>query len=117
MTAPECVTKPQDVLQSDAQLCIDELDAQGDDPGYENCSGGGPGSSCDKDSITKKQAMSIRGTAAVWICGDTSVCMGCAQLANYIEGSINTCSVGDQVGGKQVLNAVNGSIVVGMAPL
>lgn len=87
----------------------------GDDAGFDNCCGGGPGFKCSNDDITKEQAIATSGTVSVMTCGDTPVCIGCAQLTNHVEGIINTCSVDDEVEGSQELNQVDAFMVVGAA--
>ena len=49
------------------------------------------------------------------ICGDTPMATGFAQLANYVKGIINTCSVDDEVEGSQELNPVDAFMVVDAA--
>ena len=114
-TTPFYQSDPQGTLTVDAQACKDQLDALGDDAGLDNCCGGGPGFKCSNDDITKEQSIVTSGTFSVMICGDTPVCIGCAQLANYVEGIINTCSVNDEVEGSQELNQVDAFTVVDAA--
>ena len=84
------------------QATDDYLDGQGNDWDYGNCCGGGIGDdSCGPILVQN-------GTASVSLCGDTEQCVGCAQVANYVEGIIGACQQDGLVNGIQVLNEVEG---------
>lgn len=98
VSAPQC--SPSEVLVSDAQAVNDQLDAEGDDGySFDNCCSG-PNGVC--------TLVGQSGTALVSLCGDTEQCIGCARLANYVEGLINTCQTDGQVGGDQDINEAPG---------
>ena len=90
------------ILETDLQACNDYLDAQGDDA-YNSCCGGG--------TVTCGPILAQNGTASVNLCSDTEQCIGCAQLANYVEGIIGTCTVNGKVGGTQEVNEREGLTV------
>ena len=103
---PQYQSKPVcdsgDSTTSDIQATDDYLDAQGNDWDYGNCcSGGVGGDSCGPILVEN-------GTASVSFCGATEQCIGCAQVANYIEGIIAACQKGGTVNGHQVINEVDG---------
>ena len=116
-TKPRCEPHRETILTEDTQAYNNQLDALDDDPSYDNCCGGGPGNECGTGQTTKEQAIVINGTTAISICGDTKVCIRCADLANYVAGIISTCTVSTQVGGSQELNQVDDVMQVGMTPL
>lgn len=92
-----------EVSASDLQAATDTLNGLGDD-GYQfdNCCGGA------SDSCAQ---MAANGTAEVLLCGSDE-CIGCAQLANYVLGIVETCETdAQQVGGSQAINEV-GSLTV-----
>ena len=101
-SAPQCL--PGDVLQSDVQANNAYLDNLGDD-GYppNNCCGGGP--------VGCIQQV-VNGTAITSLCGGSEQqCIGCAMLANYIEGICNTCVQDGKCSGKQDINEAPGLYV------
>lgn len=98
LSTPQC--SPAGVPLSDLQAVIDTLDGQGDD-GYmfDNCCGGG--------SVSCLQ-QGTSGLATVDLCGGTELeCIGCAQLANYLQGMASSCNSNGQVGGSQEINEAN----------
>lgn len=100
-SSPECA--PGNALVADVQAINDQLDLLGDDGySFDNCCGGGAGS-C---TIAGQN-----GTAFVELCGDSEQCIGCARLANYVEGLINTCQSDGTVGGSQEINEAPGLTV------
>ena len=96
LSKPQCADAI--VSASDVQNCANELDSLGDN-GYEydNCCGGGAGGACG--------LAASNGTAFVLLCGEE--CIGCAQLANYVQGIHDGCQSNDLVGGSQVINEAN----------
>ena len=102
---PQYQSKPVctagDSTVSDVQATDDYLDSQGDDWDYGNCCSGGLGDACGP-------FLAENGTASVSFCGDTEQCIGCAQVANYVEGIISACQKDGTVNGYQVLNEVDG---------
>lgn len=105
---PEDVSSAQcdaiNIPASDAQAINDQLDEQGDDGySFDNCCGGG--------GLCVIQGIS--GLASVGICGDApQQCIGCARLANYVQGLIDNCKNNDgNVGGKQDINEAPGLTV------
>lgn len=63
----------------------------GDNASFDNCCGGG--------AVFCGPFLALNGTATVTLCGDTEQCIGCARLANYVEGIINTCMVNGNLDG------------------
>lgn len=101
-STPQC--SPAGVPLSDLQAVIDTLDSKGDD-GYmfDNCCGGG--------SVSCLQQCTS-GLAAVALCGGTEQeCIGCSQLANYLQNMASSCNSNDQVGGSQEINEANSMTV------
>ena len=98
-SSPECASL--DIPVADVQAINDQLDQQGDDGySFDNCCGGGDGGLC--------QIVGTSGLASVQLCGETEQCIGCARVANYIEGIINTCQIDSGVGGSQDINEAPG---------
>lgn len=95
-SAPQCGTGS--APQEDVQAINDDLDAQGNDQ-FDNCCGG-IGGSC--------QIVGSHGLASVNLCGDQDQCIGCEQLANYVQGIIDTCGSGGKVFGTQDINEAPG---------
>lgn len=93
--------------QSDVQAINGDLDSWGNDGyGFDNCCGGGTFQCSQVDTW---------GKANIALCGAQPACIGCAQLANYVEGLINTCTTNGQTQGKQVINEAPGlTVVIGL---
>lgn len=98
VSAPQCFAA--EVLVSDAQAAHDQLAEQGDDGySFNNCCSG-PNGVC--------ILVGLSGTAMITLCGDTEQCIGCARLANYVQGLIDTCQSNGEVGGDQDINEAPG---------
>lgn len=102
VSSPQCDVS--EIPASDAQAVTDQLDERGDDGySFDNCCGGG--GAC--------LTAGISGFASVIICGDApQQCIGCARVANYVQGLIDTCKDdAGNVGGKQDINEAPGLTV------
>ena len=88
------------VTSSDLQNSIKYLDSVGDDGyQYDDCCGGG--------EATCVQ-VAVNGSCEVDLCGgSTQECVGCAEVANYLQGILGACASGDDVGGSQRINEAN----------
>ena len=86
------------VKPEELQDAVNFLDSIGD-YGYQfdNCCGGVEGSFAQ---------VALNGTAVVGLGGSTE-CMGCAQLANYVQEIHDTCTGDHGVGGSQAINESN----------
>ena len=94
LSKPQCDSNIG-VDANDLQNAIDYLDSVGDNGyQYDNCCGGVDGSCL---------LVATNGTAFVGLCGSTE-CIGCAQLANYVQGIHDTCAGDAGVGGTQAIN-------------
>lgn len=93
-SAPQC--GEGSAPQEDVQAINDDLDARGNDQ-FDNCCGG---SGC--------PIVATHGLASVNLCGDQNQCIGCAQLANYVQGIIDTCGSDGKVLGTQDINEAPG---------
>jgi len=78
---------------ADVQTIDKKLDARGDG---QQCYGAGAGCA----------NVESNGAVAVDLCG--SGCIGCARMANYLQGLIDHCTVDGNVGGQQNINEVTG---------
>lgn len=105
---PEDISKPDCapyVPQADVQANNDYLDNLGDD-GFppNNCCGGG--------AVECVQIVT-NGTAVTQLCGgEEQRCIGCAMLANYVQGISNTCVKDGLTGGRQDINEAPGLSVL-----
>ncbi|KAL1970177.1 hypothetical protein VTN77DRAFT_6582 [Rasamsonia byssochlamydoides] len=90
-SSPQC--GPNDASVSAVQAINQQLDAWGDE------------SLCCSDGSGGCANVAVSGNVAVDLCSTskTPLCMGCARMANYLEGILNTCQKDGQVGGKQAI--------------
>lgn len=93
LSAPQCIKRDLSTPIADVQAINQKLDARGD--GQQCC---GAGAECAN--------VENNGAVAVDLCG--SGCIGCARLANYLQGLIDHCTVDGNVGGQQDINEVPG---------
>ena len=93
LSTPQCMKRNIKTPVADVQAIDKKLDARGDG---QQCCGGGAGCA----------NVESNGAVAVDLCG--SGCIGCARMANYLQGLIDYCTVGGTVGGQQNINEVPG---------
>lgn len=91
-STPQCVHRDFKSPVADAQAIDKKLDARGDG---QQCCGTG-----DCNNIESNGAVSVD------LCG--SGCIGCARMANYLQGLIDHCTVDGNVAGQQDINEVPG---------
>ncbi|KAL8693206.1 MAG: hypothetical protein Q9218_001918 [Villophora microphyllina] len=95
LSAPVCVKRDFATPVADAQAIDGKLDTRGDG---QQCCGVASGPGCNN--------VESNGNVAVDLCGVG--CIGCAKLANYLQGLIDHCTVDGNVGGTQNINEVPG---------
>ena len=99
-TQTQCNKNDPHTSVSDLQKIIDNLNKAGD--GKKVC-----GSAEDSENGPCRGADQAGTNTVVNLCGNVG-CIGSARLANYVQGLVDHCKVGDVVSAKQDINEVPG---------
>ena len=86
-----------DAPVADVQAINKQLDAMGD---TQQCCGG--------ESGVSTTMIASSGEAAAYLIADSTKCVGCARLGNYVAGLITACTVNGSVGGSQNITEAPG---------